>query len=220
MFTGIIEGKGRVSKVAKKGAGILLGIQTDFSIADSKIGDSIAINGACLTAISIGFFSFEAYLSPETCKITTFGSIRQGDTVNVERALKLSDRIDGHMVSGHIDGIGTLKNKESASDAILLAFTVPAILAKHMIKKGSVAVDGVSLTINECGDDFFSVSIIPHTGEITTITAKKPGDKVNIETDMIGKYIEKFIAEKNDKDIGSKSKIDMNFLAETGFLNQ
>mmetsp|Transcript_22144 Transcript_22144/g.10530 ORF Transcript_22144/g.10530 Transcript_22144/m.10530 type:complete len:227 (-) Transcript_22144:2315-2995(-) len=224
MFTGIIEGQGKITNIQiTSGQGGRFHIEASFSIDGTKIGESIAVNGVCLTAVAIKGKIFEVDISPETFEITTLKYRQTGDIVNIERALKISDRIDGHLVSGHIDGIGSLKSKKTESNSIILTFAVPEHLAQYMIKKGSVAVDGISLTINNCGKDFFEVSIIPHTAELTTIGYKKPSDKVNIETDIIGKYVEKFVAKHNNKyndKLKKESVIDMKFLAKTGFLNK
>ena len=216
MFTGIIEGLGTVAGIRASGQGRRFAVDAGFSLAESRIGDSIAVNGACLTAVLIDGHRFEADVSPETLSKTIFGKIRIGDRINLERALRLSDRIDGHLVSGHVDGVGAIQSRRTLGNAVLIRVSVPQALSRYMIPKGSVAVDGISLTINDCGDDFFEVSIIPHTAMLTTIGFKKPGDPVNIETDMIGKYVERFMRGKpEEKPAGG---IDMQFLAKTGFL--
>ncbi|MGE0084268.1 MAG: riboflavin synthase [Desulfococcaceae bacterium] len=219
MFTGIIEGLGTVRSIQASGQGQRLGIEADFALDGTKIGDSIAVSGACLTAVSLEGKRFFVDVSPETVTHTTFAKAKIGDRVNLERALRLSDRIDGHLVSGHIDSMGTLKERKILSNAIIITFRVPENLTRYMIHKGSVAVDGVSLTINQCDADSFDVSIIPHTAKLTTVGFKKPGDAVNIETDMIGKYVEKFVSGKG-KGSGEKSgsSLDMAFLAKNGFL--
>ncbi len=217
MFTGIIEGIGNISEIIKKGGGMLASIDTDFLLTSARIGDSIAVNGVCLTAVTIKKKGFQAYVSPETCQKTTYGDMKTGTPVNIERALRLSDRLNGHIVSGHIDETATLKKKEQKDDAIILTFNAGRTITKYIIKKGSVAIDGISLTVNNCANDFFDVSIIPHTAQVTTLKYKKQGDKVNIETDIIGKYVNKLIT-GTDSD-NKESKITMKFLSETGFLN-
>jgi riboflavin synthase len=216
MFTGIIEGMGTITAIKPSSQGKRFTVEAGFSLADSGIGDSIAVNGACLTAVVIDGTRFEADVSPETLSRTLFGKMRMGDRVNLERALRLSDRLDGHLVSGHVDGVGVMRSRRELGNAILITITVSSLLARYMIKKGSVAVDGVSLTINECGSDSFDVSVIPHTAKLTTIGFKKPGDPVNIETDMIGKYVERFMAGKPAAP--SQGGMDMQFLAKSGFL--
>jgi len=219
MFTGIIEGLGTITKTRPSGQGKRLTIEADYLLDHTKIGDSIAVSGACLTAVMIEGKSFEVDVSPETLSKTTFGKAKIGDRVNLERALRLSDRIDGHLVSGHIDGIGSVKNIKTLGNAIIITFEVPEFLSRYMIRKGSVAVDGISLTINNCDKRSFEVSIIPHTAKLTNIGLKKIGDHVNIETDMIGKYVERFIiTDDYEKEKAKKSSIDKQFLAKSGFL--
>jgi len=221
MFTGIIEGLGTIKEIQPAGQGQRYTLEADFVLDQTKIGDSIAVSGACLTAVFVAGKRFKVDVSPETLAKTTFGRARIGERVNLERALRLGDRLDGHLVSGHIDGMGTIKSKKPAGNAIVVAIGVPEPLLRYMIEKGSVAVDGISLTINDCSRDGFEVSIIPHTAKLTTIGFKNIGDLVNIETDMIGKYIEKFIAKEHydnkNKNTG-KTSIDMQLLAKTGFL--
>lgn len=218
MFTGIIEGLGTIKQIQPVDQGKRVAIEADFTLDQTKIGDSIAVSGACLTAVSVAGQRFEVDVSPETLAKTTFGKARIGERVNLERALRLGDRLDGHLVSGHIDGMGTLKSKRPAGNAVVVAIEVPTPLLRYMIIKGSVAVDGISLTINDCDRNGFEVSIIPHTAKLTTIGFKNAGDLVNIETDMIGKYVERFITGTDDAASNGKTSIDMQFLAKTGFL--
>jgi len=221
MFTGIIEGLGTITAIRPSNQGKRLLIDADFPLDQTKIGDSIAVSGVCVTVVMVGGKRFEVDLSPETLAKTTFGMAKIGDRVNLERALRLSDRIDGHLVSGHIDGIGSVQQKKTIGNAIIVVIGVPEFLSRYMIAKGSVAVDGISLTINNRAKDCFDVSIIPHTAKLTTIGFKKAGDYVNIETDMIGKYIENFIVEKpanNIKKETGQPPVDMQLLAKTGFI--
>jgi len=220
MFTGIIEGLGRIAMVRSSGKGKRLAVDADFILDGTGIGDSIAVSGACLTVVEIGRSRFEVDVSPETLEKTTLGNAGTGDRVNIERALRLSDRLDGHLVSGHIDGLGTIARKKMDGNAILISVGVPESLSRYIIKKGSVAVDGVSLTVNNCDEGWFEVSIIPHTGKLTTMGFKEKGALVNIETDLIGKYIERFVGSRfnSENDKASKSSIDMEFLARTGFI--
>jgi riboflavin synthase len=220
MFTGIIEGLGTVSAIRPAGQGKRLIIEADFVLDQTKVGDSVAVNGACLTIVKIGAKQFEVDLSPETLATSTFDKARRGDRLNLERALRLSDRIDGHLVSGHVDGIGVIQQHEKRGNAIVMKITVPEALARYMIPKGSVAIDGISLTINSCDAASFSVSIIPHTAAITTIGMKKKGDAVNIETDMIGKYVERFTAgaDQGGQQKAVSSGVDMQLLAKSGYL--
>ncbi len=187
MFTGIIEGQGNIAAIRSSGQGNRVTIEADFSLDQTKVGDSISVSGACLTAVKIENRRFEVDVSPETLKTTIFDQAKVGDRVNLERALRFSDRIDGHLVSGHIDGTGTVKQREILGNAVIVTIEVAESLTRYMIAKGSVALDGISLTINSCNAGSFSISIIPHTAKLTTIGTKNRGDRVNIETDMIGK---------------------------------
>lgn len=216
MFTGIIEGLGTLSAIQTGSLSHRLTLRADFELAQTRIGDSIAVNGACLTAVRLDGNSFQADVSPETLSKTTFGMMKIGERVNLERALRLSDRLDGHLVSGHIDGMGRLESRERAGNAILLRFSVSKAVSVYMIPKGSVAVDGVSLTINDCNDESFQVSVIPHTAGITTLDGKRVGDRVNIETDLIGKYVHRFLSVQ-DKHEDKSGGISLDLLARSGF---
>ena len=222
MFTGIIEGLGTIADIRSSGQGKRLTVEADFSLDQIKIGDSISVSGACLTAVKIDGKRFEVDVSPETLQITTFGRAKVGERLNIERALRLSDRIDGHLVSGHIDGVGTIKKREPLSNAIIVTIGVDESLTQYMIAKGSVAMDGISLTINARESDNFSVSVIPYTAKLTTIGFKNKGDRVNIETDMIGKYVERFISGRPGRSKENRSKqasIDHAYLVKTGFID-
>ncbi len=219
MFTGIIEGLGTIRRIRSSGTGKRITLDTDFNLKGTKTGDSIAVNGACLTAVLVEKNRFEADVSPETLAATTLGGSAVGARVNVERALRISDRLDGHLVSGHVDGTGRLEKKETTGNAIVMTFSIPGPISRYMVQKGSVAVDGISLTINRCDHDHFEVSIIPHTAKITNLGLKRPGDPVNIETDMIGKYVERFVtAGREENQTPGSGTVDMDFLHRTGFL--
>jgi riboflavin synthase len=220
MFTGIIEGLGTVEQIRPMGEGSRMTLAADFDLDGTRIGDSIAVNGACLTAVRLQGRRFDVDVSPESLSMTTFGRARVGERLNLERALRLSDRLDGHLVSGHIDGVGRLTGRTPRGNALIVSVAVPETLTRYLIPKGSVAVDGISLTVNRCDSSGFEVSIIPHTAKLTTIGFKDIGASVNIETDMLGKYVEKFLSqgrpgrEKDDKASG----IDMGLLQRTGFF--
>ena len=223
MFTGIIEGLGTVSAVRPGGQGKRLAVEADFDLNQTKIGDSICVSGACLTAVKIDSRHFEVDISPETLQMTTFDQAKVGQRVNIERALRLSDRIDGHLVSGHIDGVGKIRQRETLGNAIIVTIEVPESLTGYMINKGSVAVDGISLTINTCAAGSFSISIIPHTAKLTTIGFKNKGDPVNIETDMLGKYVERFMSARPGRNSAETEKgtmIDKEYLLKMGFLSK
>jgi riboflavin synthase len=222
MFTGIIEGLGKIRGIHSTGRGQRLTIEADFSLGQTKIGDSIAVNGACLTAVEIDGRRFEADISPETLQVTTFNKVKVGDPVNLERSLRLSDRIDGHLVAGHIDGTGVIKQREPFGNAIIVTIAAAETLARYMIVKGSVAVDGISLTINGCDSGSFSVTVIPHTAKLTTMSYKDRGDRVNIEVDMIGKYVERFVKgglPEPENPTAKQSALDRDYLIKTGFID-
>ncbi|OGP58613.1 MAG: riboflavin synthase subunit alpha [Deltaproteobacteria bacterium RBG_13_49_15] len=221
MFTGIIEGLGTISGIQSSGMGKRLLFISDFELEETKVGDSIAVNGACLTAATLVGKRFAADASPETLSKTTLGQAKIGERVNLERALRLSDRLGGHLVLGHVDGIGRIIEKKTEGNATRMAFFISEELSQYIIQKGSVAVDGISLTVNICTRNGFEVTIIPHTIRLTTLGMKKRDDLVNIETDMIGKYVKRFILQTETDRSGQKEKkrdLDLAYLEKTGFL--
>ncbi len=218
MFTGIIEGLGAIAVIRPSGQGRRLTVDADFELSGSKIGDSISVSGACLTAVRIAGRRFDADVSPETLDKTTFGAARVGERVNLERAMRLSDRVDGHLVSGHIDGTGVIESREAVGNVLVVGIGVSEELARFMIVKGSVAVDGISLTINTLEAGRFSVSIIPHTAGLTTVGFKPKGERVNIEADMIGKYVERFLSARQVPASAPLPGVTMEMLAKTGFI--
>ncbi|MFC1532075.1 riboflavin synthase [Thermodesulfobacteriota bacterium] len=220
MFTGLIEGIGKIEGVTPTGRDMRLSIMPLFDISDCRIGDSISVSGVCLTITDIKDGALSMFASEETVSYSTLGSLRQGDEVNLERALSLGDRLGGHMVSGHVDGLGRILKKEQVQGSWLIRIGIDKGLARYTIGKGSIAVDGISLTINHCQDTFFEVNIIPETARATTILKKKAGDPVNIETDLIAKYIDKFITkERRSEKEGASSSIDKEMLEKHGFSN-
>jgi riboflavin synthase len=221
VFTGIIEGLGTVESLTRAAGGLRMGIEADFPMDKVEVGDSIAVSGACLTVVRFQDNTFEFDVAPETLSKTTLGQAKVGDRVNLERALCLGDRLDGHLVTGHVDCVGTVQAKRPQANAMLFAFGVPEALSRYIVQKGSVAVDGISLTVNACKTSSFEVSIIPHTAKITTMGFKKVGDTVNIETDMIGKYVERFtqhFANQYTEAGATTSSIDETLLTKTGFM--
>ncbi|MFH1123157.1 MAG: riboflavin synthase, partial [Pseudomonadota bacterium] len=164
-----------------------------FDMTDNRTGDSISVNGVCLTVTEIREGAFTVDVSGETLSRSTLGELKMGDEVNLERAVRLSDRLGGHLVSGHVDGVGKIAKKVQQQRSCHLRIGIDEALSKYVVEKGSIAVDGISLTINSCSDEAFEVNIIPETGRVTGLLKKRVGDKVNIETDLIGKYIEKFL---------------------------
>lgn len=211
MFTGIIEEVGKVKNISRGSNSAKLTIQASKVLEDTKIGDSIATNGVCLTVVSMDHDSFTVDVMPETIKKSSFRTITMGDLVNLERALPAKGRFDGHIVAGHVDSIGTIKNITRNENAILIRITTDHKALKYIINEGSIAVDGISLTVAEVYKDGFEVSIIPHTKGQTNLQNKKIGDIVNLECDVIGKYVERLLNFKEEK-------IDMDFLDKNGFL--
>ena len=192
MFTGIIEGLGNIIRFDKKTSNrsaAKMKINLGKIAKGLKVGDSVAINGVCLTAINISKGIAEFEMVGETIEKTNLGSLEGGDRVNVERSLKVGERLEGHFVLGHVDGVGTISKLEKQTNQVKIWIKIPKELSKYIIKKGSVTVEGISLTVVDVLKDQFSVSIIPHTMKITNLNYKKVGDKVNIETDILGKYI-------------------------------
>ncbi|NVM56528.1 MAG: riboflavin synthase [Desulfobacterales bacterium] len=221
MFTGIIEGLGTVKSVIRTGGGVSMDIQAGFPLNNVRIGDSIAVSGACLTVVHLQNDAFKVDVAPETLSKTTLGQIKVGDRVNLERALRLGDHLSGHLVTGHVDGIGKVTAKRTVGNATLFTFGISEDLSRYIVQKGSVAVDGISLTVNACYRAAFEVSIIPHTASITTMGFKKVGDMVNIETDMVGKYVERFTRHfaKGPKEAENRgSSVDEALLKKTGFM--
>jgi len=225
MFTGIIEGVGKITGKRTVGGGLAYDIEAGFELTAPEEGESIAVSGVCLTAYKIRGRSFCADVSPETLSRTKLGLIGPGSTVNLERALKLSDRLGGHLVSGHVDCLATVTARKELGNYTIFSFSLPLEQGRYIIEKGSITIDGVSLTVNSCGPDQFSVSIIPHTLKVTTLGALKVGSKVNIEVDIIGKYVEKLLAPRStmpssggdERNEGSDG-INPGFLAQHGFI--
>ena len=188
-----------------------------FQITDCRVGDSISVDGVCLTVTDVSEGSLRMDVSRETVSVSTINLLKQGDMVNLERALRLTDRLGGHLVSGHVDCIGKILKRESQQKSWRLRIGIDETLSRYTVEKGSIAVDGVSLTINQCEKRFFEVNIIPQTARETTLLKKKVGDLVNIETDLIGKYIEKFFSKERSAQKNAQSGVDMEMLIKQGF---
>ncbi|MCX7923661.1 MAG: riboflavin synthase [Clostridia bacterium] len=218
MFTGIVEELGRVRNIVKGSSSIKLSIECKQIVGDVKLGDSIAVNGICLTVTEFGGDWFTADVMPETMRKTNLDMLSIGSRVNLERALRLSDRLGGHMVSGHIDGTGIITDKVEEDNATWVTIEAPDNILKYIVMKGSVALDGTSLTVAYVDNICFKVSLIPLTAGVTTLGFKKVGDRINIECDMVGKYIEKLLGGGEQTGTGKKKDISLDFLRENGFV--
>ena len=217
MFTGIVEETGTVKEVVSAGSKGEISLAAKTVLEGTKIGDSISVNGVCLTVIRMDSAGFTADVMPETLRRSNLGSLRRGDKVNLERAMAADGRFGGHIVSGHIDGTGTITEYRKESNATWVRISAAKQILDLIVEKGSVAIDGISLTVAAVSDTDFQVSIIPHTGEETTLLTKKPGDMVNLENDIIGKYVQKLMTIEDTPEPGTGSKITWEFLAENGF---
>jgi riboflavin synthase len=214
MFTGIIEDKGKVTRVGYRGQEKRLTLELPIHLTEVQLGDSINVNGVCLTVVEKRGQTIEVDLSPETLQKSVLGQLKEGDQVNFERPLKLTDRLGGHLVTGHIDGIGMITEKRKEGDFLHLKIRIPKFVSKYVVQKGSIAIDGISLTVNECEDDEIRMTLIPYTLKKTTLMDKRVGDRVNVETDIIGKYVEKMLDRGDEKSKG----MDLSFLKEHGFI--
>ena len=217
MFTGLVMGLGRVATVEAKGGETRFRIQALFALENIVLGESIAVNGACLTVETAGQREFTAYASAETLSKSGLGRLKAGSQVNLERALALGDRLGGHLVSGHVDCLAVVESVVPAGQSLCYRLTFPGEFSVFVVPKGSVALDGISLTVNECGDGFLTVNIIPSTQGATTIPTWKPGISVNMETDMLGKYVLRMLGPWQEARTGKASNITEAFLRENGF---
>ncbi|MEY4060991.1 MAG: hypothetical protein RLZZ258_1275 [Actinomycetota bacterium] len=197
MFTGIIEELGVVDSIEQLPDAIRLKIRGPLVVSDVKRGDSIAVNGTCLTAVEFDAETFTADVMQETLRLTSLDAIKAGDPVNLERAMTAATRFGGHVVQGHVDGVGQIISRQPSENWEWVRVQVPAELMKYVVLKGSITIDGVSLTVNEVGDDWLGLSLIPETLSLTTLGSKKPGDKVNVEADVMAKHIERLLEARN-----------------------
>lgn len=215
MFTGLIEEIGKVEAVIKSAKSARITIKARKVLEELKLGDSICTNGVCLTVTSFDNQKFTVDVMAETMRRSNLKNLSPGDEINMERALSVGDRLGGHMVNGHIDGTGEIKTYEQEDNAVWITVAAPPELLKYIVDKGSIAIDGVSLTVAYVDGAVFKVSIIPHTKEMTTLLRKRTGDQVNLECDMIGKYVEKFLSAREQAP--AKKRMDFDFLSENGF---
>lgn len=196
MFTGLIEDVGKIESLRLGNRAAVLKVQTGLSVRAMPLGASIAVNGACLTVVKKGKRAFAVDVSPETLKCTSLEALQAGSLVNLERPMRMQDRLGGHLVTGHVDGVATVTSIETTGEFTFFTFRLPPQLGCLLVSKGSVAVDGISLTVNDCSERKFSVAIIPFTLQHTNLRARRVGDKVNVETDLIGKYVQSFLSKR------------------------
>ncbi|MCI0525927.1 MAG: riboflavin synthase [Nitrospira sp.] len=215
MFTGIIEELGVVKQIDRQKL-VRVTILAKTVLEAMKIGDSITVNGACLTVVSFNTSEMMVEISPETLEVTSLGSLKVGDGVNLERAMRLNDRLGGHLVTGHVDGMGRIRERRPEGDSSVLRIETPVEVLRYCIKKGSITVDGVSLTINDLTDKDFVVTVIPYTSKVTTLGLKGIGDTVNLEVDLIGKYVERFLRQGGPPP--AMERIDIEYLRKHNLL--
>jgi len=217
MFSGIVEEMGAVTVLRKSLAGARLTILASTVMDDLKIGDSVSVNGICLTVVSRSERDFSVEVSPETLSVSTLGGFAVGMPVNLERAMKLNERIGGHLVAGHVDGVGVIRSRQQDSNAILFTIGAPPEILRYCVAKGSITVDGISLTINAVAEQGFSVAIIPHTAKVTILGLKQVNDSVNLESDLIGKYVERLLQGRGQLPKPTIS-IDTDYLQKRGLI--
>lgn len=217
MFTGIVEEIGEIVAISKGIQSSRLTIKGNLVFQDAKLGDSIAVNGVCLTVADMTSNTFTADVMAETIRRSSLGALKKGSKVNLERAMSAEGRFGGHIVSGHIDGIGTISEMKKEENAVWVTIEAPSHVLRYIVEKGSIAIDGISLTVAYIDQEGFKVSIIPHTGSETILLTKKKGDIVNLECDVIGKYVEKLISTPKEEKRTQKSNLTADFLRNHGF---
>ncbi|WP_448384684.1 riboflavin synthase [Desulfosoma sp.] len=222
MFTGLVECRGTVLRMERHGVDARMMLRSDRTFADMVLGESVAVDGACLTVVAFDGPVFSVDVSAETLAKTTLGSKTPGSVVNLERAVRLGDRLGGHLMQGHVDGLGTLTQKKMEGRSWRFYFTVPEELSPFIVSKGSIAVNGVSLTVNGCAPGRFDVNVIPHTADVTTLGSLVVGERVNIETDILAKYVENMLRAWTKTASGNfpekSGGVDAAFLRRHGFL--
>ena len=216
MFTGIIEELGTIRAIRRGASSAVLSIGAGTILDDLKVGDSVAVNGVCLTATQVDGGGFTADVMHETLDRSSLARLAPGDKVNLERAMAAGGRFGGHIVSGHIDATGTITDRRRDDNAVWYTVSAPGALLRYVVEKGSIAIDGISLTVAEITERDFSVSVIPHTAAVTVLGGKRPGDPVNLEADLIGKYVEKLLRPAQAPP-ARRSALSLEFLAEHGF---
>ena len=218
MFTGIVEEMGVVKALEHSPSGTRLAILASTILDDLAVGASVSVDGVCLTVVARNDQEFSVNVSPETLSVTTLGKLKAGRPVNLERAMRINERIGGHLVAGHVDGVGSIRDRRQEGNAIVLTIEAPKEVLRYCVSKGSITVDGISLTTNEVSERSVTVAIIPHTAKITTLGLKHPGDPVNLESDLIGKYVERLLQEREQLLPKSAPVIDREYLQKRGLL--
>ena len=215
MFTGIIEELGTVERVTRGRVSAVIAIRAEHILSDLKIGDSVAVNGVCLTATGLTGHGFTADVMHETLDRSALAGLGPGSPVNLERAMAANGRFGGHIVAGHVDGVGTIAAIEQDDNAIWFTITAPAQVLRYVVEKGSIAIDGISLTVARVEPDRFAVSVIPHTAAVTLLGQRRTGDRVNLESDLVGKYVERLLRPAPEEK--GQSRLTMEFLTQHGF---
>jgi riboflavin synthase len=218
MFTGIIEEMGVIKSLNRTLGGTRLTILASKVMADLSVGASVGVNGACLTVVDVSDREFSVEVSPETLTVTTLGTLTVGAPVNLERAMRVNERLGGHLVAGHVDGVGTVRARQQDGNAIVLTIEAPKEILRYCVHKGSITVEGISMTINEIMDRAFTLAVIPHTAKETTLGLKQPGDVVNLEPDLIGKYVERLLQDRGQAPARPAPVIDKDYLKKRGLL--
>ena len=216
MFTGIIEELGTVERVTRGRVSAVIAIRAEHILSDLKIGDSVAVNGVCLTATGLTGHGFTADVMHETLDRSSLAGLGPGSPVNLERAMAADGRFGGHIVAGHVDGVGTIAAIEQDDNAIWFTITAPEQVLRYVVEKGSIAIDGISLTVARVETDRFAVSVIPHTAAVTLLGQRRTGDRVNLESDLVGKYVERLLR-TTPEEKQQESKLTMEFLSQHGF---
>lgn len=217
MFTGIVQGLGKVEAIEEKGGGLRIGVRPLFEFENPSIGESISVDGVCLTLVQWRDSTLYMDVSHESLNRSTLGEIRRGSLVNLERALKVGDRLGGHFVMGHVDSVGKILEIKRVERSHVVKVQIDPSLSCYVVEKGSIAIDGISLTVNRCGTGWVETNIVPHTFEVTSLRFKGPGSKVNIEVDILGKYVYSILTSLNQRDLNRKEGISLEKLKEYGW---
>lgn len=218
MFTGITEEMGVIKALEKTLTGTRVTFLASKVMSELPVGASISVNGVCLTVVARTEREFSVEISPETLSVSTLGTLTVGTPVNLERAMRVNERLGGHLVAGHVDGVGAVRGRQQDGNAVVLTIEAPKEVLRYCIHKGSITVEGISMTLNEVTDRTFSLAVIPHTAKETTLGMKQPGDLVNLESDLIGKYVEKLLQDRGELSSRPAPVIDRDYLQKKGLL--